>query len=58
MAKQQTFGDKMKKKGADTRIPVKVLKWYHDEDRNSLRLLTKLVKVNDLNELQNIDVNK
>jgi len=58
MAKQQTFGDKLKKgKDLDT-ISVKVLKWYDDENRGSLRLLRKQIKVKDLNELTNIDINK
>lgn len=58
MAKQQTFGDKLKKgKELDT-ISVKVLKWYHDDSRDSLRLLRKQIKVKDLNELTNIDINK
>lgn len=55
MAKKQTFDSKGKK---DNRIPVKVLKWYQDETRGSLRLLTRFVKVTDLNELQNIEINK
>lgn len=55
MAKKQTFDNKQK--GADL-TSVKVLKWYQDETRGTLRLLTKFVKVKDLNELQNIEINK
>jgi hypothetical protein len=55
MAKKQTFD--AKGKGSDL-ISVKVLKWYQDENRDTLRLLTKLIKVKDLNELQKIEINK
>jgi len=55
MAKKQSFDSKNKK---DDRTSVKVLKWYQDETRGTLRLLTRFVKVNDLNELQNIEINK
>ncbi|MFN3195349.1 MAG: hypothetical protein ACE364_05300 [Chlorobiota bacterium] len=55
MAKKQTFDSKGK--GSDL-TSVKVLKWYQDENRGTLRLLTKLIKVKDLNELQKIEINK
>ncbi len=55
MAKKQTFDSKGKE--AD-QISVKVLKWYQDEQRDTLRLLTKMIKVKDLNELQKIEINK
>lgn len=55
MAKKQTFDSKGKQ---DNRISVKVLKWYQDETRGTLRLMTKFVKVDDLGELQNIEINK
>jgi hypothetical protein len=58
MAKQQTFGDKSKKgKGSDL-IPVKVIKWFHDDSRGSLRVMEKFVNVKDLNELNKIEVNR
>lgn len=56
MAKQQTFGDKSKKKSADDLIPVKVIKWYNDENRGTLRASEKFVKVKDVNELANIEL--
>ena len=55
MAKKKTFDSKNKK---DDRTSVKVLKWYQDETRGTLRLMTRFIKVNDLNELQNIEINK
>ena len=55
MAKKQTFDGKQK--GSEF-TSVKVLKWYQDENRGTLRLLTKFVKVKDLNEVQNIEINK
>lgn len=56
MAKQQTFGDKSKKKSGSDLIPVKVIKWYHDENRGTLRASEKFVKVKDVNELANIEL--
>ncbi len=57
MAKQQTFGDKLKKgKNVDTRINVKVIKGYKCENRNSIRFIDKMVKVDDLNQLDKIDI--
>ncbi|MCX7735766.1 MAG: hypothetical protein N2319_03535 [Candidatus Kapabacteria bacterium] len=58
MAKQQTFGDKLKKKKqADTGINVKVIKGFRTDDGN-LRFLEKFVKVQDLNELTKVDISK
>ncbi len=57
MAKQQTFGDKLKKKKEEQPV-VRVIKWYRDEDRGSLRKMSKFVKVKDLNEVTNLDVTK
>jgi len=56
MAKQQTFGDKSKKKLGSDLIPVKVIKWYHDENRGNLRASEKFVQVKDVNELANIEL--
>lgn len=58
MAKTQTFGDKQKKGKVIDFIPVKVIKWYKDEDRSSVRSLEKFVRIKDLSELDKIDVNK
>lgn len=58
MAKQQTFGDKLKKKKqADSGINVKVIKGFRTDDGN-LRFLEKFVKVQDLNELTKVDISK
>ncbi len=56
MAKQQTFADKLKKKKGDTRISVKVVKGFKTE-KGSVRFLQKMVKVDDLNQLANVDFN-
>jgi predicted nucleotide-binding protein (sugar kinase/HSP70/actin superfamily) len=56
MAKTQTFGDKSKKKAADDYVSVKVIKWYNDENRGTLRASEKLVKVKDVNELATIEL--
>lgn len=58
MAKTQTFGDKLKKKKQDEKTTVKIMKWYKDPERGTLRTLTRFVGVNDLNELDNIDIIK
>jgi hypothetical protein len=55
MAKKQTFDSKVKQ---DNRISVKVMKWYQDDTRGTLRLMTRFIKVTDLSELQNIEINK
>lgn len=55
MAKKQTFGDKTKGKAQDDRITVKVLKWYKDENRGSLRFSEKFVKVENENAIPNIN---
>lgn len=57
MAKQQTFGDKLKKKAVDSRTNVKVIKSYFTEEGN-MRFLERLVKVQDLSELEKIDISK
>jgi len=58
MAKAQAFGDKLKKKKEDTKISVKVIKWYKDDVRGSLRTLERFVTVNDMTEVDKIDINK
>ncbi len=58
MAKTQTFGDKLKKKRDDGRLNVKVIKWYNDETRGTLRTLERFVKVTDINEVDKIDISK
>jgi len=59
MAKQQTFGDKLKKKKqVDDSINVKVIQGVQSELRGTVRFIDLMVKVKDLNELENIDVTK
>ncbi|MFP4529426.1 MAG: hypothetical protein ACLFQX_12840 [Candidatus Kapaibacterium sp.] len=54
MAKQQTFGDKLKKK-SDEMISVKVIKGI-PSDKGNLRFIESIVKVKDINEVTNIDL--
>lgn len=57
MAKTQTFGDKVKKKkSGDERISVKVIKGINS-DRGSVRFIEKMVKVDNLDQLDKIDIN-
>lgn len=54
MAKQQTFGDKVKKKKQESlKINVRVLKGVRS-DKDSLRILESFVQVDDLNELEKL----
>jgi hypothetical protein len=57
MAKQQTFGDKTKKKAVDTRVNVRVIKPYHS-DKGNLKYLERFVKINDLSEIDGIDISR
>lgn len=57
MAKQQTFGDKLKKKKGDDKISVKVIKSYRTDDGKT-RFIESFIKVNDLSELDSISVSK
>lgn len=56
MAKQQTFGDKVKKKKADSRIHVKVIYSFRNESGN-LRFSDKQITVDDLNQLEKVTIN-
>jgi hypothetical protein len=57
MAKKQTFGDKVnKKKGADE-INVKVIKGFKTEDGGT-KFIEQFVKVEDINSIDKIDINK
>ncbi|MFH1049638.1 MAG: hypothetical protein V1779_01765 [bacterium] len=59
MAKQQTFGDKLKKKKkVDDNISVRVVQGLQSELRGTVRFVDLMVKVKDLNELENIDITK
>ncbi len=58
MAKTQSFADKVKKKKLDTKISIKVIKWFNDETRGTLRTMERLVKVEDINQIDKIDILK
>ncbi len=59
MAKTQSFGDKAKrKKVQQDKILVKVIQWYKDDNRGSLRAMEKLVGVKDINEVDKISAIK
>ncbi|ROL60661.1 hypothetical protein D9V86_09150 [Bacteroidetes/Chlorobi group bacterium ChocPot_Mid] len=59
MAKQQTFGDKLKKKKqTDELISVRVVQGLQSELRGTVRFVDLMVKVKDLNELEKIDITK
>ena len=57
MAKQQSFGDKTKKKSSDTRITVKVIKAYRS-DTGSMKYLERLVNVADAAAMENLDISR
>lgn len=57
MAKQQTFGDKLKKKGAVDFVNVKVIQAYRSE-KDTVRYYERFVRVNDLKEVDKIDLSK
>ncbi|GAB1430041.1 hypothetical protein MASR2M18_08740 [Ignavibacteria bacterium] len=57
MAKQQSFGDKTKKKTADSRITVKVIKGYRS-DSGSMKYLERLVKVEDTAAIEKLDITR
>lgn len=57
MAKKQTFGDKLKKKD-ESKLYVKVIKWYHSEERGTLRCAERVVPVKDISEVEKVDITK
>lgn len=58
MAKQQTFGDKLKKQQKESQlISVKVVRTFKSADGTN-RFSEKFVKVKDLAELDKMDFNK
>jgi len=58
MAKQQTFGDKLKKKKGDDKIYVKIVKGVRSSKTGSLRFLETFVAVKDIAELDKMDFTK
>lgn len=57
MAKQQTFGDKLKKKKGEEKPIVKVIQSYRNDEGN-LKFLEKFIRVDDLNALDKVDISK
>ncbi len=57
MAKQQTFGDKGKKKAADTKISVKVIKGFRS-DKGTIKYMERLVKVDDIGQIDKMDFSR
>jgi len=56
MAKTQTFSDKLSKKQQATKLHVKVIKGFTSEI-GSTRFLQKVVKLDDLTQLEKLDIN-
>lgn len=54
MAKQQTFGDKTKKKVGDTKISVKVIRAFRSE-KGTVKYMERLVKVDDVGQIEKMD---
>lgn len=57
MAKQQTFGDKLKKKKAEEKPVVKIIKGFKGSD-GGVKFVEQFVKVDDLSQLDKIDITK
>ncbi|MBX3044481.1 MAG: hypothetical protein KIT33_10950 [Candidatus Kapabacteria bacterium] len=55
MAKAQSFGDKLKKKKAESKPVVKVIKGFKGSD-GSIRFVEQFMKVDDINEVDKIDI--
>ena len=57
MAKQQTFGDKSKKKAGDTKISVKVIKAFRSE-KGTIKYMERFVKVDDVGQIEKMDFSR
>lgn len=57
MAKAQTFGDKLKKKKAEEKPVVKVIKGFKGND-GTVRFVEQFMKVDDMSQLDQIDINR
>lgn len=57
MAKAQSFGDKLKKKKAESKPVVKVIKGFKGTD-GSVRFVEQFMKVDDIAEVDKIDINR
>jgi hypothetical protein len=58
MAKQQTFGDKLKKKKVSDTISVRVVQGLESDLRGTYQFINRVIKVKDINELTTIDLKK
>ena len=58
MARVTSFADKLKKKKGSEKINVKVIKWYRCEDRGTYRTLERIIRVDDINKVDKIDIIK
>lgn len=54
MAKQQTFGDKTKKKAGDSKISVKVIKAFRSE-KGTVKYMERFVKVDDVGQIDKME---
>ena len=54
MAKQQTFGDKSKKKVGETKISVKVIKAFRSE-KGTVKYMERFVKVDDVVQIEKME---
>jgi hypothetical protein len=54
MAKQQTFGDKTKKKAGDNKISVKVIKAFRSE-KGTVKYMERFVKVDDVGQIEKME---
>ncbi|MBC8124147.1 MAG: hypothetical protein H7X70_00305 [Candidatus Kapabacteria bacterium] len=54
MAKQQTFGDKSKKKVGETKISVKVIKAFRSE-KGTVKYMERFVKVDDVGQIEKME---
>ena len=57
MAKQQTFGDKSKKKAGDSKISVKVIKAFRSE-KGTVKYMERFVKVDDVGQIEKMDFSR
>ncbi len=57
MAKKQTFGSKVNKKKGEEMMNVKVIKGFKADTGNT-RFIEQFVKVEDVNSVDKIDINK
>ena len=56
MAKAQTFSEKLNKKQQEAKSFVKVIKGFTSEI-GSTRFVEKVVKIDDLSQLEKLDIN-